>query len=761
MAVRFVAPGELQVIIGGVPKLIEMITSGWRPPANIAAVVVRHSETVGIFFLYSARELRESVQEIGGLSARAPTAMLSMSDPTSEPGVVLRDGDIAGAWLLVEDEGPRVEWAPAAPVEERATAAAAEPEPEPAAPAGAGMVGDDGSAPPPAAEPAPAAEPLPKTKPAPASEAASQAAPPRESASPPGAGPVPTPAPRTAPEPRRESWLTRLRRSLRGGDEDRYDRALGSERRGVPATAGVPAAAAPGPARAETGEATIRRTPHLDAPAEITTALGTEFTVAVRTDAGPLRVEEEGTDVVIEAPRDVTRIDVGVVLTVTEHFIVDGDPYRVMRIDRDAPDSEPVIFHVRVADEAPDRNAGIQAVFLYHGRPCGQIGREWDWIAGEPVARAATAAPTAPTSIPVHTEVTEPDLSVVITAPVNDGMHFQCLIETPLLDEYREPKAAEFGLPMKARDYVADMLEDFVDPDKTPAQRREALEVAGYGLFDAAPELFKDVFWALIDAGRRPSSVYIASAEPTLPWELMIPNRPPDRQPSTLRPLGVEFAVGRWTRGDSKSPPQLLPVRDAFVIAPEYEGTRKLDTASEVELVTGKLRGTRVQPATADYLKYYFQTHHASLLHFACHGATDVDDDEAIYLDKDEVLKSGQVRASREFQALCAARAPLVFINACETGQTVPSLGGTGGFPFNFGMIGARAILAPLWPVDDTLAHEVAREIYETALQPDAPPIAEIVRRIRARAYEQLDADTYAAYCFYGDPLAKLELIDH
>ncbi len=74
-------------------------------------------------------------------------------------------------------------------------------------------------------------------------------------------------------------------------------------------------------------------------------------------------------------------------------------------------------------------------------------------------------------------------------------------------------------------------------------------------------------------------------------------------------------------------------------------------------------------------------------------------------------------------------------------------------------MPGARAVLALLRLVDDRQAHGIAMRLYRAALEPDAPPIAEILRRIRERAYKEDDADTYAAYVFYGDPLARLSLV--
>src|SRR4051794_23669633 len=63
--------------------------------------------------------------------------------------------------------------------------------------------------------------------------------------------------------------------------------------------------------------------------------------------------------------------------------------------------------------------------------------------------------------------------------------------------------------------------------------------------------------------------------------------------------------------------------------------------------------------------------------------------------------------------------------------------------------MGARAVIAPLWPVDDEQAHEGALELYRRGLEPDAPPLAELLKQLRARAYEETNPDTYAAYCFY------------
>ena len=71
----------------------------------------------------------------------------------------------------------------------------------------------------------------------------------------------------------------------------------------------------------------------------------------------------------------------------------------------------------------------------------------------------------------------------------------------------------------------------------------------------------------------------------------------------------------------------------------------------------------------------------------------------------------------------------------------------------------ARCVVAPLWSVKDTFAHEVALDFYQAAIDDPQRPFADILKDIRAKSYAEGGAeDTYAAYCFYGDPLTSLAL---
>jgi CHAT domain-containing protein len=95
---------------------------------------------------------------------------------------------------------------------------------------------------------------------------------------------------------------------------------------------------------------------------------------------------------------------------------------------------------------------------------------------------------------------------------------------------------------------------------------------------------------------------------------------------------------------------------------------------------------------------------------------------------------------------------PLAFLNACEVGGQVSALDGVGGFANSFIQLGASAVVAPLWAVQDKAAFCVTQTFYPQALK--GVPFAKIMQQIRTKAYDEV-IDSYAAYCFYGDPMAS------
>jgi hypothetical protein len=510
------------------------------------------------------------------------------------------------------------------------------------------------------------------------------------------------------------------------------------------------------------GAETIYRTPHLDAPEEILKKPGAELTVSVYVDTKELRAGESGEGIELDLPPDVDSVEVGVLLLLTGPFeLVEGSEFRTLTIARDEDESAKLDFKLRVTSADEPGLATIGALFTLRGRACGQVARHWDLAVADDKAPRIDTEAEAPVSMPLHIGAEQPSLSIFITAP-GGGNAYKCAVQAPAMKGYQQPTSSEdYALPPDAADFRKRLLKALTDESRTPAARFRALGKIGLVAWEAAPQMVKDVLWKMIDEEVPPTTIYVQSVEPILPWELMIPRRTgPDGQLQKLGPLGVEFAVGRWTRGEPKSPAPHLRVDRSFVIAPTYSESRKLDFEGELSLIESKLRGKRIEPATIDDLDERFGREQASLLHFVCHGAAGKEDDDAIALDAGELLYAGEMETLDGFEALCQATHPLVFLNSCSTGQMVPSLAGGAGFPQSFGALGANAIIAPLWPVDDKLAGKIALELYEEALKPKAEPLAAILQTIRRRGYEEKDADTYAAYCFFGDPQARLELVE-
>lgn len=521
------------------------------------------------------------------------------------------------------------------------------------------------------------------------------------------------------------------------------------------------------------GDAALRRTPHLDLPATIPTAPGTPFTISVYVDDQPFDQDQAGSEILVDAPPELTKIRVRVVLLVSDHFVIDGPNWFDFDIERNRPRSRPVTFILTVAEQPPqDGTAVVTAMFSYQGRPSGHVIKTCPWGPNQASVRPTMTTirsrqPAPPQPLVMYTASEPVDIAIEILGEGN-GLDFKCVVQARTSTGTAMVTTDSYGLAQRAPEMVATKLEAMRSKTSTPEQRSDALRRAGYDFWNAAPRNVKSTLWQLIDEGRTLRSISIVSEEPSLPWELMIPIRPPRLRQTIdeLPPLGVAYAIGRWCRRPDSNgatptrpaPPPTIPLTTAFVVAPRYNTMAALDARAEVAVIRTMLNGRRLRRASQQAFDTYFRRHSASALHFVCHGASGVDNDDVLFLDDDQALPSASLYTTDGLKQMCRQHAPFVFINACSTGAQVPGLTGGAGFPLAFGNIGARAIVAPLWPVNSTIASEVAVDLYTRALVADGPPVAEVLRTIRARAYTDGGADSYAAYAFYGDPHARFTI---
>ncbi|WP_395752938.1 CHAT domain-containing protein [Prosthecobacter sp.] len=540
-----------------------------------------------------------------------------------------------------------------------------------------------------------------------------------------------------------------------------------SVRRGRPKAEAATASAqdaTPGP---------LHRTPHMELSAKPPFAPMTEFDVEVfADDQAPAEGEEtEG----ITLPGTEKEYTLTVWLAPSAEFTLVGECLRLMVIKRAEPRSSSARFRVRVADDAQaGRLAALTASFSYQGRPCGRVTRTIL------VGAAGTKLTDAENSrkrdfngrVSIESEPPPPpDLTIVVTCPDGEADRYVVKVASPLLDAFKGGVAKPWKLREAAGALVRSMLANFVKDGQSSQKRLANLVGAGRNLFDAAPEHFREAFWELLRKKAPLRSIYIMSEEPHIPWELMVPNpRGADDDGRKWRPLGVEYAMGRWVHEGHASPPGSVTLSGAFVLAPDYAGTSQAVLASaktEAAFVRRQFGGTAFKPATFDALSSRIGAELTSLFHFVGHGAVTAEaDDETIYLEGDETLSTTEVVGLDGFREGFRKTRPLVFFNACEVGRSLPALVGSGGFPRTFVAIGASAVIAPLWSVEDECAHDVATVIYQ-AVKDDAKsggrprPVAEILQNLRARTYDKGASegkDSYAAYCFYGDPSFVLKL---
>jgi hypothetical protein len=522
----------------------------------------------------------------------------------------------------------------------------------------------------------------------------------------------------------------------------------------------------------------LRRTPHLDFDPDGPLDPDSRVRVRVYADRKAARADEESDDIVIALPPHLERIELDTHLLVSHQLEVIGPAVRKLVIETARDASSDAIFQVQVrsrdeilalARDLPtvDR-ASVSAVFNYFGRPSGRVTRvvELALDSRNPIPlnvqeRIAIAA------LSVEVDAQRPDLLVHVHAQqINNGRQFKCLVSTPLIDAAEGEHWEDWNLPDVAETIVRGYMESFVDDAASELDRLSSLKGAGLELFDAAPASFRRLYWKLVDAGHAPQTIAVVSDEPYIPWELMIPHRRLGGRSDIREPLGVACAIGRWLPRDGCSAPQLLVLKDSIVIAPDYtdsDDVNPLPNADkEAKFVLDRFPGIRVQPATLERIESVFECGGASLLHIACHGADDANSPaQAVYLEQGRKLDTTRLAGLDSIRTALERRHTLVVINACEVGRPTPALVGLGGFAQTFIDLGAGAVVAALWSVRDDLAHEIAKEFYHAVIENPHRPFAEVFQEVRKRAYERTadpaaDAkDTYAAYCFYGDPLAR------
>jgi CHAT domain len=516
----------------------------------------------------------------------------------------------------------------------------------------------------------------------------------------------------------------------------------------TPSASGTPAAKEPD---------LVERVPHLDVAPETQSRVN----VNVYADAHIERPNEQTERIRIVLPEYISECNVKVWLDVSSNLAIVGANQGSIRITRGNEQSTVAQFVVESsADALSDDDCFFAAYFSYNGRAAGKVERH---------ARVADLgnlfAAREPQTIKIEPAAIPADINITVRNPKNNNTELSCSVQSPLVDEYRS-EISDSWYPGRETGVLLSSLFAAFLKTSSYEERYQSLVGGGKQLFETLPERVQKLFWKLHDSGKTAKTMLIVSQEPYVPWELMIPTRRlQNGTTETLPPLGVTFAIGRWVLDNNAyyCPPQKMSATDSYVVAPIYPGATALDAAhDEAKFVCDNFSGTMISPATSTRFDYELGQSGRGIIHFACHGKIGEDiwiGRQILELQDSSFLDSTRLRGMNGVENGFNAKHPFVFINACNAGQPIVTLNGMGGLASTFIRLGASGVVAPLWNVDDTIAREIAIQFYgKIKNNPNITP-AEIIREIRATSYGNTPLqgrDTYAAYCFYGDPNAVI-----
>lgn len=500
-------------------------------------------------------------------------------------------------------------------------------------------------------------------------------------------------------------------------------------------------------------EGVIERVPHL----EVSSGPHFDLTVTVYADAQLERSDEMVERIRLSVPDYVSECNLKVWFDVSNNLTIRGATQSSITIVRGAAKSTEAIFTViKNSDASSDEECSFTAYFSYNGRPAGKVERR---------ARMSDIEtlflPSRSEAITIEPAARQPDVTITVLDLKKNGVELQCHFQSPLLDDYKEGLTEIWHLRQNTAELVPTFFSAFLT-NSSYSDRYNCLIGGGKDLFKTLPKGCKEMFWKLKNTAAR--TLLIVSQEPFIPWELMIPTkRLRDGSVLTQKPLGVTYAIGRWVLDDDYyAPPVTINVRGSYVIAPIYVGAAALDAAhDEAKFVCDNFAGTKIVPADPLKIEETIKSKEQSLIHFACHGSTSGIrvGRQVLELQDGTFMDSMLLSQIEGLQPAFNKAKPFVFINACTAGQPILTLSGIGGLANSFIDLGASAVIAPLWNIDDKIAHEVAVSFYTQVKADPSRPLARIVQSIRATAYNDSilrGHDTFAAYCFYGDPNATI-----
>jgi hypothetical protein len=427
-----------------------------------------------------------------------------------------------------------------------------------------------------------------------------------------------------------------------------------------------------------------------------------------------------------------------------------------------------VTLHLTAAPQtAAKQKREIHASYTVDGQPLGFAVR-YLTVVGKAGAAPEEPAAASGVNVQVPSAMRAADLTAVIRRQTGSASTLLWTFESPHPLNLPD-KAIPIEIGSAPQDFARRLMNEI---NKSQGQEGTYELLIGHGL--EIQQHMPPEFWDLLRAANAAApglpTVLFLSQDPFIPWELAVLDEPLF-DPQAAPFLGAQAVVGRWVQpADRQTRPHLPPPSELEVgrmsfVTGVYSGAtapRRLKEAeAEVEELQTEFsqdgpadRVTRVDAKLGEVLACLRLDPGADLLHFSLHGRFDPSGlEDGLLLIDNKWLMPAQVKGTN------LRRGPFVFLNACQVGQGNDVLGVYAGMAEAFLFAGASAVVAPIWSVDDKVAHDIALSFYQATLRDGSDtPAAEVLRRERAKFTRDQQAATYLSYQFFGHPEMRLRL---
>ena len=492
------------------------------------------------------------------------------------------------------------------------------------------------------------------------------------------------------------------------------------------------------------------RYPSIEADGALAPGAEVTFTIDLRqapvehTQGGPVSLP----------PQPDEWLDLELSVIVTSPLFASGDTASgTITVHRNAA-SSPARIACRVrADAAPGEAAPVFANFFLGTRFCGAAARVFAIAAtdGSDNAGIGRADSRTEGTIVPQPAAEEPDVTVRVWA--NQQGVLTWTLVTRRFDGLPPQLQEDVTLKSNLTAEVTELFKRFAT--LPPGNHLPSLQGFGTQLWNMAPRMFRDAYWALWDHYQRPLSFQFITNEPNLPWELMRPAR--DDESEIHEPIARAHPVARGLIAYDGYMRNQLPKGALYTIAPKYRSvSRQLPRAqAESQTLVDQLGATPVsgtRAAVLALLETLAPDNPVAVLHFAGHGqfVTTATSESNIKLE-DGALSASEV--ARPEVRLGKACRTLVFFNACEVGAAGTIFGEVGGWAAAFLSRQFGGFIAPLWSVEDEDASVVASELLRGILT-ERRPVGEVMRQLRTKYGDA--SPTFYSYLYYGDVTARV-----